>query len=254
MRYPGHNWAVDAYIGDTPDEGEWGTHWGHDALAPADGYSTIYQFPTPLLPHLAMGMEPDAVGRLSQALYYEQHAQLFAAITEPGACYFLGSPKFGAQVMYFALLTFDTPQRLPNGVVAKAIWLGHVRGDIATGHLSQGQRWCTVWNSGIDFEAAGIPALASHAHVCGTATGQLTMNGDVDGYAVAAFLGWTLRNGGDNGPGPDQYMSGQYRAGKHSSLWAGHTLPPRPSVGAVEGQILMSSSVGNAIALPRGIR
>jgi hypothetical protein len=230
IRYPGHDWAVDAYIGDTQDEGEWGIHWGHDAYAPADGFSTIYSFPTPLLPHMAMGAtHPDGVGDLAARLYYEQHAQLFAAIGEPGACYFAGNGKVGAQTMFFALLTFDTPQRLPNGVIAKAIWLGHVRGDIATGHLVKGQRWCTLWNSGINFEAAGIPALASHAHTCGTATGQLTMNGDVDGYAVAEFLGWTLHNAGVSGPGPDHYMTGQYRAGKHVSLWTGHALPPGPS-------------------------
>lgn len=222
VSYANHDPAVDAYIGDTPEQGEWGQHWGYRVPAPASGTVKAFTFPTPLSAMHGGGVDSEDMASIAQ--YYLDHAALFAGVGEPDSCYY----KAGAQVMYFALLTFDTPQRLANGQMCKAIWLGHVKGDIAVGHVNAGDGWCTIWNSGINFEANGIPALASHAHTCGTATGALTMNGDVDGNLVAQLLGWELRDGGHAGPGPNEYMTGGYRAGKPLSAWGGHPLPPAP--------------------------
>lgn len=218
--YPGHDPAKDIYLGTDPESAEWGVHWGREVLAPAAGTVSVYQFPTPLSALEGMGdNDLDA-----EALYARQHEELFQGILEPGACY------YGTQIMYFALLTFDSPQRLSNGQQVRAIWIGHCKGNVAVGRVQAGDRWCTTWNSGVNFEANGIPALASHAHTCGTVSGALSMNGEVSGFLVAQLLGWTVRDVGLI-PGPDAYMTGQYRAGKSLSAWAGHRLPDPPPPG-----------------------
>lgn len=215
--YAGHDPAKDIYLGDSPDSGEWGQHWGREVFAPAAGTVSVYTFPTPLTALEGAG-QTDAA---TTVRYAQEHADLFRGITGPGGCY------FGTQIMYFALLTFDSPQRLANGQMCKAIWIGHCRSDIAVGRVKAGDRWCTTWCSGINFEANGIPALASHAHTCGTISGQLSMNGEVSGFLVAQLLGWQVRDQGTV-PGPNDYATGQYRAGKPLSVWGGRPLPPRP--------------------------
>jgi hypothetical protein len=217
--YPQHDPAKDIYLGTDPESGEWGVHWGHKVLAPAAGTVSIYTFPTPL--NAPAGIGHDGADTAAIAQYYQNHADLFRDVLKPGSCY------YGAQTMYFILLTFDTPQRLSNGQSVKAIWIGHARGDATPGRVNKGDPWATIWNSGINFESSGIPALASHAHTCGTVSGALTMNGEVSGFLIAELLGWQVRDVGTV-PGPNDYMTGLFRAGKPLSVWSGHPLPPRP--------------------------
>jgi hypothetical protein len=235
--YPGadHDPAKDVYAAfdlNDPNSAEWGQHWGVDLLAPAAGVGSVYQFPTPLSPRVGLaprvwtgsgGVEGYTVEDYDE--YLSNHAALFADVLTPGACFYPG--KLGTQQMMVALLKFDTPQRLSNGQVVKAIWNAHCHPNPTVGRIEKGQRWCTSWNSGINFEADNIPALASHCHLAGTVSGNLTLNGEVNGFLVAELLGWDIRDAGV-GPGPNEYMSGQYRAGKHVSQWTGHTLPPAP--------------------------
>ena len=47
------------------------------------------------------------------------------------------------------------------------------------------------------------------------------------GLLIAQDFGWRVRNAGTV-PGPNDYMTGQYRAGKPLSAWGGHPLPPPP--------------------------
>lgn len=218
--YPGadHDPAKDIYLGPDPDSGEWGQHWGLDVLAPVTGLVSIYQFPTPLLPRVG-------APHLATDDYLRNHAALFAGALRPGSCYYAG--QLGTQTMFFALLSFDTPQRLRNSRLCKGIWIGHCRSDAAVGRVNAGDRFCTTWNSGINFEADGIVARASHAHTCGTISGALSMNGEVDGLLIAELLGWQVRDAGI-GPGPNEYLAGQYRAGKPVSAWQNRPLPPPP--------------------------
>jgi hypothetical protein len=222
VSYSGHDPARDVYLGHTPDEKEWGRHDGYAILAPTAGKVELYQFGTPLsFPQMS---DPD---------YTRRHEELFGqgmlCMAPPPDPKFLGSPLFGSQTMYFALFLPDTPIRLSNGQMAKALWFGHVKGDIAVGRVNAGDRICTSYDSGIRFENNGITARAAHIHLCGSASGTLSMNGDVDGLLVAQALGWQIEYRGAGGPGPDAYMSGGWIAGKPKSQWQGRTLPPVPS-------------------------
>lgn len=221
--YSGHDPARDIYLGTDPEMAAWGVHWGHPVLAPAAGTVTVYTFPTPLSAHRGLGMPSASVDAAASAQYDQNHADLFRGISTGSGCYAYGL----GQTMYFALLTFDTPQRLSNGQQVRAIWAGHVRGDIPAGRVAAGDRWATSWDSGVRFESAGLQVRASHVHTCGTVSGALTMNGEVDGFLVAELLGWQVQNVGTV-PGPDAYLTGQYIAGKPKSAWAGHPIPPMP--------------------------
>lgn len=222
--YPGadHDPAKDIYLGPDAATAEWGVHWGYDALAPAPGSVKAFTFPTPLAYHEAVGADHARVNGAEQ--YILDHAALFADALQPGACYY----ALGAQTMYFALLTFDTPQRLSNGQLVKCIWLGHVKGDIPVGRVAVGQRWATIGDSGIRFESDGIQARASHAHTAGSVSGALTMNGEVNGFLVAALLGWHVVDRGV-GPGPNEYLTGLWIAGKTRAAWGTHPVPPMPN-------------------------
>jgi hypothetical protein len=182
VSYGGHDPARDVYLGFTPEQREWGTHWGIDLRAPAPGRVEAYQSPTPL-----------SAFKTGTPEYLENHARLFAA--GPPCC--------------------PPPRRVEGRRVPLT--------------AQPGARIATSWDSGIRFENQGIPARASHVHLCASATGTLSPNGDTDGLLAAAALGWQVEWHGNGGPGPDQYLSGQWIAGKPKAAWQGRPLPPAPS-------------------------
>jgi hypothetical protein len=222
VSYAQHDPARDVYLGLTPDQKEWGPHDGLPILAPAPGAVQLYQFPTPLS-HPVMA-DPE---------YARRHDELFGkgmvCMAPPVPPLNARGQLVGSQVMYFALFLPTTPIRLSNGQQCKAMWFGHVRSDIAVGRVNAGDRICTSYDSGIRFENNGIQARAAHVHCCGSATGTLSMNGDVDGLLVAQALGWQVEWRGTGGPGPNDYMGGGWIAGKRQSQWGGHPIPPVPS-------------------------
>jgi hypothetical protein len=223
VTYPAHGEALDAYLGRTDEEREWGPHHGLELFAPAAGRVEAYQFPTPL-----------QARRAADPAYARRYDELFGAgwvCVAPPAAVRSGRDGLliGSQVMYVAVLWLDVPLLLRNGRSLRALWLSHVRGDIATGRVAAGARICTSWDSGIRFENNGIAARGAHVHVCGTATGTLSMNGDVPGLYVAEALGWQVEYRGADGPGPDQYMTGRWVGGKPQAAWRGRALPPIPA-------------------------
>jgi hypothetical protein len=221
VTYAGHGEAADVYLGRTAEQREYGPHHALDLLAPAGGRVEAYQFPTPLAARIAA--DPEYTRR-----YDELFGQGWVCLAPLALSSAGGENVVGSQVMYVAVWWPDGGLRLPNGQLARACWFGHVRGDIPAGRVEAGGRIATSWNSGIDFERAGITARAAHVHVCGSATGTLSMNGDVAGMLVAAALGWAVEFRGAGGPGPQDYQSGQWIAGKPRSAWAGHPIPSVP--------------------------
>ena len=224
VSYSGHDPARDVYPGLSPDQKEWGPHHGLDILAPAPGRVELYTFPTPL------NFAQRAAARGSD--YARHHDELFGAgwlCMAPVDAETVAAPLIGQQTMYVPVYWPDATIRLANGQYCRAAWFGHSRQDAAVGRVDTGDRICTSWNSGINFEANGITARAAHVHVCGTATGTLSPNGDVDGLLVAQALGWQVEWRGNVGPGPNDYMGGGWIAGKRRSAWTGRALPPQPS-------------------------
>lgn len=228
VSYAGHDPARDCYLGTSPDQKEWGRHDGLPLLAPAPGRVELYSFPTPL--NLPQGWSV-----ASRAEYQQNHDDLWGdgwVCMAPPPTARVGSGSghlIAAQVMYVPVYWPDSPIRLANGQLLRAAWFGHSRQDAAVGRVDTGGRICTSWDSGVRFENNGIAARAAHVHVCGTVTGTLSPNGDVDGLLVAQALGWQMEWRGNGGPGPDQYMSGQWIAGKPRNQWGGHAIPPVPS-------------------------
>lgn len=223
VTYAGHDPARDCYLGTSPDQKEWGRHDGLPVLAPAPGRVELYQFPTPL--NLSTMTDPDYVRRVDE-LWGDGWVCISPATLEHVE---VAGPLIAAQAMYVAVYWPDAPIRLSNGQMLRAAWFGHCRGDIPVGRVDTGGRICTSWDSGVRFENNGITARAAHAHTCGSATGTLSPNGDVDGLLVAQALGWQVEYRGASGPGPNDYMAGNYIAGKPRSQWGGRAIPPMPS-------------------------
>jgi hypothetical protein len=218
VSYGGHDPARDVYLGRTAEEMEWGAHHNHEIVAPAPGRVEAYWFSTPLADVAAASDE-----------YAANWMRLFA--DGPPCCPARGVLRengveviYPKQTMAIAVYWPDAPL---NGL--RALWFGHVRPDIAVGRVEAGQRICTAWDSGVRFEDRGIQARAAHVHCCASATGTLSPNGDVDSLRAAAAMGWQVEWRGAGGPGPEQYLSGLWAAGKPRSAWAGRTLPPVPS-------------------------
>ncbi len=213
VTYAGHNPARDCYLGYTAEQVAWGVHWGIPFIAPADGVVSIYTFPTPISAMMA-----------ADPVYAANHAALFGG---DFICGMMAEQLLTTgQTMYFVLF-------VPHAPLAglKAMWFGHARGNAKTGAVKQGEWFGESADSGIRFETAGVPtARASHVHLCASATGALTMNGDVDGLRAAAAMGWQVEFIGSNGPGPSQYQGGAYTAGRlHADFTkAGKPIPPMP--------------------------
>lgn len=221
VSYAGHDPARDVYPGLDPDQVEWGPHHGIPLVAPAAGTVQAYQFPTPLAVYQAM----DPAARLVARQLFAAWRCFAPALAE--ACTVQSAPVPVSdqwwvcsdqavqpyQTMYVAVYVPDAPIALGGGAPLRLLLFGHVRPDIRTGAVQRGDVFATVWDSGIHFEAQGIPARAAHVHCAASTTGQVSANGDVDGLLAAAALGWTVQWRGQ-GPGPNEYLSGQWAAGR----------------------------------------
>jgi hypothetical protein len=164
------------------------------------------------------------VAMTADPVYMANHVALFGS--GPTICGMQPADLIAlGQTMYFVLYVPNVPL---NGL--KALWFGHSRGNAKLGAVKQGEWFGESWDSGVRFESVGIHARASHVHCCASATGSLTVNGDVDGLLAAQAMGWDVQFIG-NGPGPNEYYSGRYCAGRLLSDFtaAGKPLPPMPS-------------------------
>jgi hypothetical protein len=194
---PEHGEAFDLY-----PNGEDGPHYGYQFRCPAAGTVTRYSFgPGPLglmcrVDDGASVLETDEApngGAFERRLLLPEHVQ---AITTLGT------------MMHIAVLTFDQPPRTPGGQPVRALWIGHCEDGFATGRRAAGADFCRCGNSGVEFPGVD----ASHGHVCGTATGQLSPNGDVPGVEVARLLGFNPRV--VRVPGPADYQAGRADKGQ----------------------------------------
>jgi len=212
ITYPGHSPARDLYLGYTEEQVAWGRHDNLPITAPVAGTVSLYTFSV----GGALSHQPPE----AQALFTG-----WVCIAPPSP-----TPR-GLQPMYVAVLVYDTPIQTPWGAV-RTDWAGHVRADVKTGRVAKGETYAVCWNSGIDFEAAGIPnARASHIHACASTTGSLSPNGDMDGRAFAYVRGWEpMAYLGEGGPGPQDYQSGRWTAGRLTQDFhqAGKPIPPVP--------------------------
>lgn len=221
VTYAKHDPARDCYLGYTDAQVAWGPHHGIPFIAPCDGVVSLYRFPTPL-PASTLGLHNQHKDYLA---YLGQHQAIFGG---PFRCSMTEADLVATgQTLYFVLFA-------PNAPLAglKALWFGHARGNARLGPVKIGDWFGESWDSGIRFEAGGVPdARAAHVHCCASTTGQLTMNGDVDGLRAAAAMGWHVEFIGSNGPGPDQYYTGAYTAGRlRTDFTSGHhPIPPMPS-------------------------
>lgn len=215
VSYSGHAPARDLYLGYTDEQIKWGRHDSLPIHAPVAGTVTRYAIGTPLSDATALGLE--------------YTANLFA-LADGWVCS-LPVDQLHAlgQTMYIAVLVYDTPIQTSYGLV-RADWAGHVRSNVKTGRVASGEVYAEVGASGIQFEQAGVPhARAAHIHAAASSTGQLSPNGDVNGMAFAEVRGWKpLTWLGDVGPGPQDYLSGQFCAGRKLADFtaAGKAIPP----------------------------
>lgn len=192
-----HNPAFDLY-----PQGEEGPHFGYPFPCPAAGTVTRYSFgPGPLGIHatidggrgqaIVLDMAPTA--DTVQKLLLPEHVEAIRAL---------------GTFMHIAVLTFDQPQRTPGGQTVRAIWIGHCQDGFPVGGRSTGDLFCLTGRSGIEFPGVD----AAHGHVCGTATGALSPNGDVPGIEVARLLGFNPRV--TRVPGPADYQARKADRGK----------------------------------------
>jgi hypothetical protein len=224
--YPNHGWARDCYIGQDDNQKLWGPHHGIELLAPCPGRVEAYSFQTPLnLPAEGFGAE-----------YARRRDDLFEnwvciaplpytgdAVSEEEIARF-----FELQNMFVSVFWPDTPLVARDGRLVHALWGGHCKSDIPVGRVDTGQRFLTSWDTGIRFERNGVTARAAHVHLCGSTTGALSPNGDIDGFLIAELLGLDVQDIGTV-PGPDDYMTGQFIAGRHLTDWKGHEIPAIPA-------------------------
>jgi hypothetical protein len=216
--YAGHGQAKDVYPG-----GPRGPHHGFEIRAPRPGEVRAFQMgPTPLV-----GADADP-----------EHARLAADLRGDGWICQAPAPDegglvgadliVGAQFIHVAVYFPDQPLQLANGQMIRAAWFGHVRQDVRAGRVEPGDVIAVSWDSGIRFENNGIQARAAHVHACGDPNGQLSPNGTVDGNLIwEAMTG--VRPHEFDAPGPEQYMSGQWIAGRRAQEWQGHPIPPIPA-------------------------
>jgi hypothetical protein len=169
----------------------------------------------------------EAAGCKTQREFVAHYKALFTGWN----CSVTPRDMLGNQVMQVAVFVPDAPLNSSRGPI-RAIWFGHVKPGVKTGRVAAGETFGYSYDSGIRFENNGVPnARASHVHACASATGQLSPNGDVDGLVAAELMGWTpITWVGSNGPGPQQYQSGAYCAGRPLADFrnSGHAVPPMP--------------------------
>jgi hypothetical protein len=218
VTYSGHDPARDVYAGYSEEQVAWGPHHGIPFMAPADGTVSVYTFPTPISTMMA-----------ADPVYAANHYALFggAFICGMTAAQLVST----GQTMYFVVYQPDVPISTRYGLF-KIGWAGHARGSAKVGRVKKGEWYGESYDSGIRFETAGVPnARAAHVHACASASGTLTMNGDINGLAWCEAHGWQVEFIGSNGPGPQQYQGGAFCAGRLLTDFTthGHPIPPIPS-------------------------
>jgi len=214
--YSGHGLAQDLYGGTTDEQVQWGPHHGLPLVAPVDGRVELYQIGTPLSAQTGLAAF-DPVYRVN-----------WHALSDEWVCRV--PPHLGAQVMYVAVFWPTGPLWL-NGTRCGHLHYGHVRSNVTTGSVAAGQPFATTWDSGIRFENAGITnARAAHTHCCAGAGTTLSPNGDLDGRLAVLAQGWSVTDLRSI-PGPSDYQSGAYCAGRRLTDFTsgGHPIPPLPS-------------------------
>lgn len=212
--YPGHGLARDCYLGSTDDEVQWGPHHNWELRAPAAGTVTLYRFTTPLKTLNATS---------------DEYQKAYRALFRKWVCISPWPAGGRPQIMNVVVFVPDAPLPSPGGPPLRALWFGHVRDDVRTGRVARGDLFALSGASGIQFEKVGIAkARAAHVHTCASATGALSPNGDVDGFVAAKAMGWDVVNVGTV-PGPNEYLSGYFCAGRllRDFQWAHKPIPPR---------------------------
>jgi hypothetical protein len=247
VSYQGHDPAVDCYPGLTDEQREWGPHHGIEIAAPAPGRVEAYTFPTPLAVYREL--EPEArdalralfrgwccVERDSRShwlLAWVRRAVYFddAPLEDPDDALWVtpDAPVLPYQTMYVAAYWPDEPL-VVDGQRLRLLHFGHVHPTIRTGRVQAGDVFARVWDTGIRFEVVGIQARAAHVHCAASTSGQLSPNGDISGLLAIKALGWDVQFRGAQGPGPNEYYSGQWVAGRRRSDFqqAGRPIPPMP--------------------------
>ena len=214
--YPGHDPAVDCYLGWTDEQVQWGSHHGLPLVAPVDGVVQRYSFPTPIGSSFLVGSNRP----LGQAA--ANYISLFSTWT----CRNLLEPN---QTMYVAVFTPNRPIFTSRGVV-KLVILGHLQQGVVIGPVQRGVKFGVSWDSGIRFEGQNPVARAAHVHVAASSSGVLSPNGDMDGWAGVEAMGWQVTNVG-RVPGPSDYpVPNLWCAGRRYADFtaSGHAIPASP--------------------------
>lgn len=215
--YSTHGQAWDFY-----PNGPNGPHHDWWAVAPAPGRVELYTFPTPL--------------DVLQTMSVEDTAQV-RALFDGWVCGIPPDPAMpvalGITPLVDPLQTMAVPVYWPDQPIVvqgqRLVWIGqgHSRGDtVRQGRVATGDRMWQFSDSGVHFEARGIPGRCAHGHmICGVST-TLSPNGDIPGgYAILA-LGMPLPQLTSGAYGPDDYLAGRVQAGQVPSYWQAHPLPP----------------------------
>jgi hypothetical protein len=208
--YSGHGLARDAYPGWNDEQVQWGPHHGIPIVAPANGRVELYDIGTPL-----------NVVRIAGAEYTANHEALFKG----WSC----KSYDPLQTMFVVVFWPEQPLTINSQRVGH-LHYGHVNGDVMTGRVSAGVVFAHVWDSGIRFEPRIPNARAAHVHACAGAGSMLSPNGDLPGELAIVAQDWEATNVGTL-PGPMEYQSGRYCAGRLLSDFqqAGRPIPPLPS-------------------------
>jgi hypothetical protein len=211
--YSGHGQAVDLYGGRTDAEVQWGPHHGLPLVAPVDGRVEVYQIGTPLSNAQAV-----------QAMGWER-AAIWHALADGWTCW-AADPL---QTMYVAVFWPSAPLVIEGQRIGH-LHYGHVLGNIQTGVVTKGEQFAITWDSGIRFEPSIPHARAAHVHCAAGAGTALSPNGDLPGRLAAVAQGWALTPLGSV-PGPQDYLSGRFCAGRllrdfHEN---GKVIPPMPA-------------------------
>lgn len=212
--YAGHGLAKDAYGGYTPEQLAWGPHHNIPIKAPVDGRVELYQIGTPLAQNawiLGNGMNP------------LDYRVCWASLSSGWTC--MAGPL---QTMFVAVF-WPASTLVIDNVRIGHLHYGHVHQDVKTGPVAAGDTFALSWDSGIRWEPS-IQTRAAHTHCCAGAGSTLSPNGDLDGTLAIKAQGWNA-TALASVPGPLQYQSGQYCAGRlrNDFTAAGKPIPPMPS-------------------------
>jgi hypothetical protein len=229
VTYNGHGLAIDGYPGLTEETQLWGPHHGIDIIAPDDVIVESYSFPTPLNVYATMDEETRQKHRELLADWSCVSSEVAARsrrldLIHGNDSYWTFDIVEPSQIMNVAVMRFVNPR--PN---MNHFHFGHVHPNIKTGRVPKDTKFATVWDTGIRWEPR-INARAAHVHICVGRTATLSPNGDVPGALALPVMGWNLHDMGI-GPGPQEYESGQYVAGRRRQDFtsANKPLPPVPA-------------------------